>query len=140
MAADCTSTDNRRVGFRLTGSRLSADLTTGSERKLAEHFGTTNPRFSADGKSVFLPDGPDRGHLSVHRAPVGGGKTEQVQLRGLGDDVERIEAIELSPGRHRMRISARQKGGNAQLSFIADADGSNPKRLPRNIGPGAAIA
>jgi Tol biopolymer transport system component len=113
------------------------NLMTGSERKVGENFGTTNPRFSADGKWVFVPNGPDRDHLSLHRVPVGGGKLEKVQWSSLGDDVERVEAVEFSPRRNRMRIAARQKATNVLISFIADPDGSNPKRLPASIGAGS---
>ncbi len=113
------------------------DFSTGMQHKLGENFGTANPKFSADGKWVFVPNGPDRDHLSLHRVPVGGGKLEKVQWPGLGEDVERVEAVEFSPRRHRMLIAGRQKATNALISFIADADGSNAKRLPGSIRPGS---
>ena len=113
------------------------DLAAGSERKLEENFGAMNPQFSPDGKWIFLPYGADRDHLSVHRVPVEGGELEPVQFPDLGADVDRVEAIQFSPRRTRMWIEARERTTNALVTFMANADGSEPKRLPRSVAPGA---
>jgi serine/threonine protein kinase len=138
------SPDGRSAALvRLTGADpgqegiFVRDLATGAERRLGENFGTMDPKFSPEGKWVFLADGPTRDRLSVHRVPIGGGKPEPVQFAGLGEDVDRVEAIEFAPRHTRMRIDAREKVTNALISFVANADGSEPKRLPRGITPGA---
>ena len=56
------------------------DLVAGTERKLAEDFGTMNPKFSMDGQWLFVPYGTNRDHLSLHRVPVAGGKLEPVRF------------------------------------------------------------
>jgi eukaryotic-like serine/threonine-protein kinase len=128
---------------RLSGSGLGQhgifvlDLATGVERRLGENFGTMDPRFSPDGKWVFVAHGPTRDRLSVHRVPIGGGKLEPVQFPNLGDDIDRVDAIEFAPRHTRMLIEAREKVTNARISLIENADGSEPKRLPRSVVPGA---
>ncbi|MFL6439984.1 MAG: protein kinase domain-containing protein [Terriglobales bacterium] len=112
------------------------DLATGSERRLGDYFGRMNPQFSPDGKWVFLPFGPNRDHLSIHRVPIEGGKLEPVEFDDLGLDIERVDAIRFAPKRTRMLIEARERGTNALISFVANADGTEPKRLPKSIGPG----
>jgi eukaryotic-like serine/threonine-protein kinase len=118
------------------GGIFVRDLETGVERRLGENFGAMDPKFSPDGKWVFVPHGPTRDSLSVHRVPIGGGKLESVPFRNLGDDIDRVVAIELSSRRTRMRLDAREKVTNRRISFIANADGSEPQRLPLSIEPG----
>jgi serine/threonine protein kinase len=112
------------------------NLAAGSERRLGDYFGRMNPQFSPDGKWVFLPLGPNRDHLSVHRVPIEGGKLEPVEFDDLGPDIDRVEAIKFAPKRTRMLIEARQRGTNVLISFMANADGADPKRLPQSIAPG----
>jgi len=113
------------------------DLTTAVQRRLADDFGTMNPVFSGDGKWVFLPYGPTRDRVSLHRVPVGGGNLEPVRFPDLGSDIDRVEAIEFAPRHTRMRITARDRASNARISFVANADGTDPKRLPPSVRPGA---
>ena len=113
------------------------DLFAGTERKVAEDFGTMNPKFSMDGQWLFVPYGTNRDRLSLHRVPVSGGDLEPVQFPGLGEDIDRVESIETAGRRTRIRIVARQKQTNALVSFIANADGSEPKRLPVGVITGA---
>jgi TolB protein len=54
------------------------DLFAGTERKVAEDFGTMNPKFSMDGQWLFVPYGTNRDRLSLHRVPVSGGNLEPV--------------------------------------------------------------
>jgi len=112
------------------------DLATGSERRLGDYYGRMNPQFSPDGKWVFLPFGPNRDQLSIHRIPIDGGKLEPVQFDELGPDIDRVEAIRFGPRRTRMLIEARERNSNAVISFVANPDGTEPKRLPRSIAPG----
>ena len=112
------------------------DLSTGLERRLGDYYGRMNPQFSPDGKFVYLPFGPDRDHLSIHRVPVEGGNLEPVHFDDIGPDVDRVEAIRFGPKRTRMLIEARERNSNALISFIANPDGTEPKRLPRSIAPG----
>ena len=113
------------------------DLIAGNERKLAEDFGAMNPKFSADGQWLFVSYGMNRDRLSLHRVPVTGGKPEPVRFPGIGDDIDRVESIELAARRTRIRIVARQRQTNALVSFMANADGSEPKRLPAGVIAGA---
>jgi len=113
------------------------DLVSGSEQRLGDDFGAMNPTFSPDGKSVFLTYGPNRDRVSLYRVPVGGGQLEAVRFPDLGDDIDRIEAIEFAPRRTRMLITARESGTNSIVSFMADTNGSEPRRLPKSIGTGA---
>ena len=112
------------------------DLSTGSERRLGDYYGRMNPQFSPDGKWVFLPSGPDRDHLSIRRISVDGGNPEPVEFEGLGPDIDRVDAVRFASRRNRMLIEARERGSNALISFMANADGTDPKRLPRSIDPG----
>ena len=112
------------------------DLATKSERRLGDYFGRMNPQFSPDGKWVFLPFGANRDHLSIHRVPIEGGKLEPVEFDDLGPDIDRVDAIRFAPKRTRMLIEARERGTNAPISFMANADGTEPKRLPASIGAG----
>jgi Tol biopolymer transport system component/predicted Ser/Thr protein kinase len=113
------------------------DLSTGASRRVAEYFDEMNPMFSADGKWVFVPHGANRDQLRVHRVSVGGEKLEPVRFPDLGDDIDRVEAIELAPQRTRMLLEARAKVTNARVLFIANADGSQPQRLPGSVAFGA---
>ena len=112
------------------------DLNTGSERRLGDYYGRMNPQFSADGKWVFLPSGPDRDHLSIHRAAVDGGSLEHVEFDDLGADIDRVDAVRLASRRTRMLIEARERGSNALILFVANADGTEPKRLAKSVAPG----
>jgi len=112
------------------------ELATGSERRLGDYFGRMNPQFSPDGKWVFLPFGPNRDQLSIYRVPLEGGKLEPFQIEDLGPDVDRVDAIRFAEKRTRMLIEARERGTNALILFIANADGTEPKRLPRSIAVG----
>src|SRR5207245_2320869 len=96
------------------------DLNSGAEQKLARDFGAMNPKFSADGVWLFVQDGPDRDHLSLHRVPVGGGKLEPVRFSDLGSHVDRVESVDLALRHGRMLIGARSKSTNALISFIAN--------------------
>jgi eukaryotic-like serine/threonine-protein kinase len=127
-----------RLNASGTGQRgiFVLDLATTAERRLAENFDAMNPRFSPDGQWLYVADGPTRDHLSVHRVRVGGGQLEPVQFPGLGSGIDRVDAIEFAPRRTRMRIQAREKVTNAAVYFMAEADGSDPKRLPGSIVPG----
>lgn len=113
------------------------DLVAGNERRLAEDFGTMGPKFSLDGQWLFVPYGTNRDHLSLHRVPVTGGKLEPVRFPDLGADIDRVESIEVSARRTRIRIAARQSQTNALVSFMANADGSELKRLPAGVVTGA---
>jgi Tol biopolymer transport system component/tRNA A-37 threonylcarbamoyl transferase component Bud32 len=143
VVTDISPDGRSSVLVRLSGSEPSQEgifvrnLASGVERRLGENFGAMDPKFSPDGKWVYVPHGPNRDHLSVHRVPVGGGALEPVPFRYLGDDIDRVEAIEFSPGHTRMRIDARAKVTNARISFIANPDGSEPMRLPTGIAAGA---
>ena len=112
------------------------DLTTGVERRLGDYYGRMNPQFSPDGKFVYLPFGPDRDHLSIHRVSIEGGILEPVHFDDLGPDIDRVEAIRFGPKRTRMLIEARERNSNALITFVANPDGTEPKRLPRSILPG----
>jgi serine/threonine protein kinase len=112
------------------------NLATGSERRLGDYFGRMNPQFGPQGKWVYLPFGPNRDQLSIHRVPLEGGKLEPFPIDDLGSDIDRVEAIKFAPGHTRMLIEARERGTNALISFMANADGTEPKRLPRSITPG----
>jgi len=112
------------------------NLATGSEHRVGEYFGRMNPQFSPDGKWLFIPFGPDRDHLSIHRVLAEGGQLQPVEFDGLGPDIDRVEAAKFSPKRTRMLIEARERGTNALISFIANADGTEPRRLPRSVGSG----
>ncbi|HWC19034.1 MAG TPA: DUF5050 domain-containing protein, partial [Terriglobales bacterium] len=112
------------------------DLTTGSERRLGDYYGRMNPQFSPDGKWVFLPSGPDRDHLTIHRVSVEGGKLEPVQFEDLGPNVDRVDAIRFGQRHTRMLLEAREHGSNALILFMANGDGSEPKRLPRSVAAG----
>jgi len=112
------------------------DLATGSERRLGDYYGRMNPQFSPDGRFVYLPFGPDRDHLSIHRTSIEGGNLEPVHFDDLGPDIDRVEAIRFGPRRTRMLIEARERNSNALISFVANPDGTEPKRLPRSIAPG----
>jgi WD40 repeat protein len=90
-----------------------------------------------DGQWLFVPYGTNRDRLSLHRVPVSGGKLEPVQFPALGADIDRVESIEVATRRTRIRIAARQKQTNALISFMANADGSEPKRLPSSVVAGA---
>jgi serine/threonine protein kinase/Tol biopolymer transport system component len=113
------------------------DLATGAERRLANYFGAMDPKFTGDGRGVFVQDGTDRDHLSLYRVSLAGGKPEAVQFRGLGADVDRVETVQMAQRRGRMVIGARAKGTRALISFIANADGSEPRRLPSSVPTGA---
>jgi serine/threonine protein kinase len=121
------------------------NLATGAEHRLGENLGTMNPanpgtmnpQFSPDGKWVYVPYGLTQDSLSVHRVPVEGGKLERVEFPSLGADIDRVTAVEFASRGSRMLIEARQKDTNVLLSFVANADGSEPKRLPRSVAPGA---
>ncbi|HTS60590.1 MAG TPA: protein kinase [Candidatus Acidoferrales bacterium] len=113
------------------------DLASGTERKVADDFGSMNPQFGPDGQYLFVQSGQDRDHLRLHRVPLGGGKMEAVRFPDLGDDVDRVEAVRMAPRHTRMLIAARAKASNALISFVANADGSEPKRLPSAVLPGA---
>ena len=113
------------------------DLSSGSERRLADDFGSMNPQFSSDGRYLFVQNGQDRDHLSVHRVALEGGKIEAVRFSGLSADVDRVEAVRMAPRHTRMLIAARGKGSNALISYVANADGSEPKRLPAAVLPGS---
>jgi eukaryotic-like serine/threonine-protein kinase len=115
---------------------FALDLGAGAERWLAKDFGAMDPKFTPDGKGLFVQDGRDRDHLSLHRIPIGGGKPEAARFSGLGADIDRVETVEVAPRRRRMLIGARTKA-RALISFIANADGSDPKRLPAGVTPGA---
>jgi Tol biopolymer transport system component len=116
---------------------FALDLATGAERLLAKDFGSMEPKFTDGGKALFVQDGPDRDHLSLHRVPVSGGKPEAVQFSGIGADVDRIETVETAQSSGRIWLGARAKGSNARISIIANADGSEPKRLPASVPLGA---
>ena len=131
------------VLVRLNGSQpgeqgiFVLQLFTGNERRLGENFGAMDPKFSADGKWVYISHGPNRDRVSLHRVPAGGGQPEQVQFSNLDDDVDRIEGIRFAPRHTRMLIEARAKVTNARILYVANADGSDPKRLPSSVAAGA---
>ncbi len=138
------SPDGRSTALvRLSGSEPAKegifvrDLATGLERRLGENFGAMDPKFSPDGKWVYVPHGPTLDRLSVYRVPIGGGTSEPVPFPRLGDDIDRVEAVEFTSRHTRMRIEAREKVTNARISFIANGDGSEPKRLPLGVAAGA---
>ena len=137
------SADGRSVALvRPAGSQARPgifllDLASGNERRLADDFGSMDPQFAPDGQHLFVQNGQDRDHLSLHSVPLGGGNLEPVRFSGLGADVDRVEAVRMAPRRTRMLIAARAKGSNALISFVANADGSEPKRLPATVPPGA---
>jgi len=112
------------------------DLSTGSTRRLGDYFGRMNPQFSPDGKWVYLPYGPNRDQLRVHRVSVEGGKLEPVEFDDLGSKIDRVEAIRFTPKRTRMLIETRERDSNAPILFMANADGTGPKRLPQSIDAG----
>ena len=127
-----------RPGPSPTGSGVFVlDLNTGAGRRLATDFGAMNPKFGPDGQWLYVQDGPDRDHLSLHRVPVQGGKLEPVTFAGLPADVDRVETVEMPLRRSRMLISARTRSSNALVSFIANSDGSELRRLPSSVPPGA---
>jgi Tol biopolymer transport system component/predicted Ser/Thr protein kinase len=113
------------------------NLSMGNEVRVGDNFGSVNPRFSADGRWVFVPYGSSQDHLSVYRVPVGGGQREAVKFDGLGSDIERVEEIRFGARHTRMLILARQRNTSARISFVANADGSEPKRLQAGVPPGA---
>jgi Tol biopolymer transport system component len=137
------STDGRVVAlvrpdgsFNRSGVFL-LNLVSGSERRLADDFGSMNPQFSSDGQYLFVQRGQDRDHLSVNRVSLDRGTIETVRFSGLGADVDRVEALRMAPRHTRMLIAARAKGSNALITFVAHADGSEPKRLPATVLPGS---
>ncbi len=140
---DVSSDGRSALLMRLSGSETERqgvfvmDLTSGAERRLAAEVGAMNPAFSADGRWIYLPHGPSVDRQSVHRTPFEGGEIEPVSFSGLGADIDRVEAIEFAPRRERMLISAREITTNALVSFIANGDGSEPKRLPGSVTLGA---
>ena len=142
VIADISPDGQNALVVRPSGSESTAigdfllDLSTGSERRLGDYYGRMNPQFSSDGKWVFLPFGPDRDHLSVHQVRVEGGNLERVDFDGLGPDIDRVDAVRLAPRRTRMLIEARERGSNTLILFIANADGSEAKRLPKSVAPG----
>jgi len=109
------------------------DLSAGNERKVAEDFGSMNPKFSPDGQWLFVSYGTNRDRLTLHRVSVTGGKLEPVAFPDLGAEIDRVESIEIASRRTRIRIAARQKQSNALVSFIGNADGSELTRLPAGI-------
>jgi Tol biopolymer transport system component len=127
----------RPAGSFNTSGVFLLDLASGSERRLADDFGSMDPQFSQDGQYLFVQNGQDRDHLAVHRVPLGGGKPAVVRFSGLGSDVDRVEAVRMAPRHTRMLIAARARGSNALISFAANADGSEPRRLPRAVPPGS---
>jgi len=142
IIADVSPDGRLAVVIRPSGSEgkeigdFLLDLVTGSERRLGDYFGRMNPQFGPEGKWVFLPSGPDRDHLSVHRVSVGGGNLEPVQFEDLGPDIDRVDAVRFAQRRTRMLLEARERGSNAMILFTANADGSEPRRLPRSIVAG----
>jgi len=125
------------AGTHLPGV-FTLNLETGAEQRVGDSFASMSPRFSADGQWVYVPYGPSQDRLSVHRVPVsGGGNREAVTFAGLGDDIDRIEEIRFGARRTRMLILARQRNTNARVSFMANADGSQPRRLQGAVAPGA---
>jgi Tol biopolymer transport system component/tRNA A-37 threonylcarbamoyl transferase component Bud32 len=117
---------------------FTLNLETSAEQRVGDTFAGVSPRFSPDGKWVYVPYGPSQDRLSVHRVPVNGeGKPEAVIFTGLGDDIDRIEEIRFGVRRTRMLILARQRNTNARVSFMANADGSQPRRLQSAVAPGA---
>jgi Tol biopolymer transport system component len=127
----------RRAGSLGEPGVFVLDLATGTEWRLANDFGAMDPKFTGDGRAVFVQDGPDRDHLSLYRVSLDGGKPEAVWFRGLGTDIDRIETIDVASRRSRMLIRARAKGTNALISFVVNADYSEPVRLPPSVKPGA---
>jgi hypothetical protein len=113
------------------------NLSTGSEVRVGDNFGSVNPRFSADGHWVFVPYGPSQDSLSVYRVPIAGGQREAVKFADLGDDIESVEEIRFGARHTRMLILARQKNTHARISFVANADGSEPRRFQAGVPPGA---
>jgi Tol biopolymer transport system component/tRNA A-37 threonylcarbamoyl transferase component Bud32 len=124
-------------GTRVPGI-FTLNLETGAEQRVGDSFASVSPRFSADGRWVYVPYGPSQDRLSLHRVPVsGGGTPEAVSFADLGDDIDRIEEVRFGARRTRMLILARQRNTNARISFIANADGSQPRRLQGTVSPGA---
>ncbi len=113
------------------------DLNASAEKRLANDFGSMDPKFTPDGKALYVQDGPDRDHLSVQRVAVAGGGLEPVRFAGLGAEIERIETIETSRRGGRILLSARRRGSNSRVVFVANADGSAPRRLPLGVPTGA---
>jgi len=117
---------------------FTLNLDTSAERRVGDSFAAVSPRFSADGRWVYVPYGPSQDRLSVHRVPVNGeGMPEAVTFADLGEDIDRIEEIRFGVRRTRMLILARQRNTNARVSFMANADGSEPRRLQSAVAPGA---
>jgi eukaryotic-like serine/threonine-protein kinase len=137
------SPDGRLVALARPAGSLAAsgvfvhDLDTNAERRLANDYGAMDPKFTSDGKALFVQDGPGRDHLNLFRVPLAGGTPEAVRFSGLSSDIDRVETVTIAPRRGRMLIGARAKSTRALIFFIANADGSDPKRLPASITPGA---
>ena len=109
------------------------DLASGNQRRLGDDFGTMNPVFGPDGHWIYLLYGSNRDGQSVYRVPVEGGTPELARFPELEAGVDRVEAIEFDPRHRHLWITARARYSNTLISFIANADGSEPKRLPGTV-------